>query len=130
LSQTFTEKLEVSIMDENDNTSLERGAADDIVRLRWRLKIRENVVARLQAENERLRTRATHATPSECSVPRNGAVAARETVCPHIRGTVTQHCSLNLTLADEEREAILTAADLLIGSKPGVILRHLLVRLS
>ena len=31
---------------------------------------------------------------------RNGAV------CPHVRGTVTQHCSLNLTLTDAEREAI------------------------
>jgi hypothetical protein len=33
------------------------------------------------------------------------------------------------TLTDEEREAILTAADLLIGSKPGATLRWLLVRL-
>jgi hypothetical protein len=76
------------------------------------------------------RTPQAHATPGECSVPRNGAVAACETVCPHIRGTVTQHCSLNFTLTNEERAAILTAADLLIGSKPGVILRHLLARLS
>jgi hypothetical protein len=42
-------------MDEKHNTSLERGAANDIVRLRWRIKICENVIARLQAENERLR---------------------------------------------------------------------------
>jgi hypothetical protein len=42
-------------MDEKDNASLERGADNDIVRLRWRLKVRENVVARLQAENKRLR---------------------------------------------------------------------------
>jgi hypothetical protein len=40
---------------------------------------------------------------------RNGAVDARETVCPHVRGTVTQHCSLNFTLTDEEREAIYRA---------------------
>jgi hypothetical protein len=26
--------------------------------------------------------------------------------CPHVRGTVTQHCALNFTLTDEEREAI------------------------
>ena len=26
--------------------------------------------------------------------------------CPHVRGTVTQHCSLNFTLTDAEREAI------------------------
>ena len=42
-------------MDEKCNTSLERGAANDVVRLRWRIKIRENIIARLLAENERLR---------------------------------------------------------------------------
>jgi hypothetical protein len=52
-------------MDEKDNTSLERGAANDIVRLQWRLKIRENIIARLVLENVRLR---------------NGAAPARETV--------------------------------------------------
>jgi hypothetical protein len=31
-------------------------------------------------------------------------------VCPHVRGTVTQHCSLNFTLTAEEREAIEAAA--------------------
>jgi hypothetical protein len=35
-----------------------------------------------------------------------------------------------LRLTDAERAAILTAADLLIGSKPGAILRKLLARLS
>jgi hypothetical protein len=48
----------MSLMDEKDNALLERGAANDIVRLRWRLKIRENIVARLVAENERLRNDA------------------------------------------------------------------------
>jgi hypothetical protein len=33
-------------------------------------------------------------------------------------------------ITDEEREAILTAADLLIGSKPGATLRSLLERLK
>lgn len=75
------------------------------------------------------RTPQTHATPSEGSVPRNCSAESRETVCPHVRGTVTQYCSLNFTLTDEEREAILTAADLLIGSKPGATLRKLLERL-
>jgi hypothetical protein len=42
-------------MDEIDNTSLERGASNDITRLRWSLKIRENIIGRLLAENERLR---------------------------------------------------------------------------
>jgi hypothetical protein len=61
---------------------------------------------------------------------RNGAAEGCETVCPHVRGSVTQHCSLNFTLTDEERAAILTAADLLIGSKPGGKLRSLLERLK
>jgi hypothetical protein len=34
------------------------------------------------------------------------------------------------TLTDAERAAILTAADLLIGSKPGAIIRNLLERLG
>jgi hypothetical protein len=54
---------------------------------------------------ERLRTPATQATPSE------GSVQDR------------------YTLTAEEQEAILTAADLLIGSKPGATLRKLLERL-
>lgn len=42
-------------MDEKDNALLERGADNDIVRLRWRLKIRENIIDRLVNEIERLR---------------------------------------------------------------------------
>jgi hypothetical protein len=94
-------------MDEKHNTSLERGAANDIVRLRWRIRICENIIARLQAENERLRTRATHATPSECSM--------------HPR------------LTDEEREAIREGADALYGGgydEDAATLRKLLERLS
>jgi hypothetical protein len=45
----------MSLMDEKDNASLERGAENDIVRLRWRLQIRENIIGRLVAENQRLR---------------------------------------------------------------------------
>jgi len=36
--------------------------------------------------------------------------------CPHVRGTVTQHCALNFTLTDEEREAIEEAAMSLDGT--------------
>ena len=42
-------------MDEKDNTPLERGISNDITRLRWRLKILENTIARLMVENVRLR---------------------------------------------------------------------------
>jgi hypothetical protein len=33
--------------------------------------------------------------------------------CPHVRGTVTQHCSLNFTITDAEREAISEVVDCL-----------------
>jgi hypothetical protein len=76
----------MSLIDEKDNASLERGAENDVVRPRWRLKIRENIIARLVAENQRLR------------------------------------------LADEERVAVLAAADLLIACKHVATLRWLLWR--
>ena len=64
----------------------------------------------------------------------NGLSAACETVCPHVRGTVTQHCSLNFTLTDEEREAIEAAIAYLqpVGnydSRVQTTLRSLLTRL-
>jgi len=71
--------------------------------MRWRLKIRENIVARLAAENERLRTLATDATPSNCSV--------------HPR------------LTEEEREAIEFVVDA-SRAAPHATLRKLLERLS
>jgi Protein of unknown function (DUF551) len=55
MSETFTEKQEVSFMDEKHNTLLARGAANDVVRLRWRLKIRDSIIRVLVAENQRLR---------------------------------------------------------------------------
>ena len=66
---------------------------------------------------------------------RNGAVTGCETVCPHVRGTVTQHCSLNFTLTDEEREAIYRAeARLRTAYVPddetAATLRSLLARLA
>lgn len=68
-------------MDEIDNTSLERGASNDITRLRWRLKIRENIIARLMIENARLR---------------NGRVASCETVA----------CDEMSALEDTDRRSI------------------------
>ena len=47
--------------------------------------VASQLMAEAAAEIERLRNDAT---------------------CPHVRGTVTQHCSLNFTLTDEERAAI------------------------
>jgi hypothetical protein len=59
---------------------------------------------------------------------RNGAADTREAVCPHVRGTVTQHCSLNFTLTDEEREAI--EAAIIGGCEMSATLRSLLERLA
>jgi hypothetical protein len=89
-------------------------AATSIETLRWQLKIRENIIGRLVAETGRLR---------------NGAVAGRETVCPHVRGTVTQHCSLNFTLTDEERAAIEWGIACVTRDKHAAALRSLLERL-
>jgi hypothetical protein len=62
---------------------------------------------------------------------RNGAVEGCETVCPHVRGTVTQHCELNFTLTDEERAAIETAMRWLEPYPPvAATLRSLLERLK
>ena len=69
---------------------------------------------------------------------RNGAVERREAVCPHVRGTVTQHCALNFTITDEEREAIKEAIscceDITYGKptdpESAATLRNLLDRLK
>ena len=61
---------------------------------------------------------------------RNGAVTGCETVCPHVRGTVTQHCSLNFTLTAEEREAIADAVAELTPGPIAATLRSLLARLA
>ena len=50
------------------------------------------------------------AAAAEIERLRNGVLEGCEATCPHVRGTVTQHCSLNFTLTDEEREAIEIAA--------------------
>lgn len=66
---------------------------------------------------------------------RNGAAESRETVCPHVRGNVTQYCSLNFTLTDEEREAIELAANQVLAvyvedRAVAMTLRKLLARLA
>jgi hypothetical protein len=64
---------------------------------------------------------------------RNGAAAGCKTVCPHVRGTVTQHCTLNFTITDEEREAIEWCLSLPMLDRDAVRmmpLRSLLARLA
>jgi hypothetical protein len=84
-------------MSENRNTSPDRVASGDIVeRIRSLRYVHVPVASQVMAE-----------AADEIERLRNGAT------CPHVRGTVTQYCSLNFTLADEEREAIEIAAAVL-----------------
>jgi hypothetical protein len=54
---------------------------------------------------------------------RNGAT------CPHVRGTVTQYCSLNFTLTDEERNALEFAVETgRVATHDAATLRKLLER--
>jgi hypothetical protein len=106
--------------------------AKDFARIReqfeaWQ-KERSVGVAEMDSASDRKSVATPRACASSCSQPFDSAPTTQ--ACPHVRGTVTQHCSLNFTLTDEERAAILTAADLLIGSKPGATLRSLLERLK
>jgi hypothetical protein len=50
--------------------------------------------------------------------------------CPHIRGAVTQHCSLNFTLADEERAALHWFAHYGLPEHRAATLRSVLERLT
>ena len=112
-------------MSENRNTSPDRVASGDIVeRLRSLRYVHVPVASQLMKE-----------AAAEIERLRNGAVDARETVCPHVRGTVTQYCSLNFTLAEEERDAIAIVADWaddhLGEDDPGVVaIRKLLERIK
>ena len=71
-------------MDEIDNTPLERGVNNDSTNLWWRLKVCENIIARLMVENVRLR---------------NGRVESCETVAPVA-------CDKTLPTEDTDRRSI------------------------
>ena len=76
-----------------------------------------------------------YASADAMLLERNGAVESCETVCPHVRGTVTQHCSLNFTLTDDERAAIYRAearlrAAYVPDDETAATLRSLLARLA
>jgi hypothetical protein len=51
--------------------------------------------------------------------------------CPHVRGTVTQHCSLNFTLTDAERLSLEFAVETgRVATHDAATLRKLLERLK
>jgi hypothetical protein len=86
-------------------------------------------IARFRGDAEVARLRLV-AAQGEIERLRNGSVEGRETVCPHVRGTVTQHCSLNFTLTDEERAALLWFAHYGLPEHRAATLRSLLERLK
>lgn len=95
---------------------------DEITRLRGQLAWTErerdslrhaigNLRKMVVAPAETNPTPMRNGTPAEGSVHGEGTKPVPHQTCPHVRGTVTQHCSLNFTLTDEEREAVDEAAD-------------------
>jgi hypothetical protein len=82
-------------------------------------------VAEMDSASDR-KSVATQGSAHSCGQPFDSAPTTP--VCPHIRGTVTQHCSLNFTLTDEEREAIEDAVKELTPGPIAATLRNLLER--
>jgi hypothetical protein len=70
---------------------------------------------------------ATQGSAHSCGQPFDSAPTTQ--VCPHVRGTVTQHCTLNFTLTDEERNAIEWYAEFVDGLHADT-LRSLLQRVA
>ena len=86
-------------------------------------------VAEMDSATDRKSAATPRACASSCSQPFDSAPTTQ--VCPHVRGTVTQHCTLNFTLTDEEREAIEVAAEAYVadhGERFAATLRSLLER--
>jgi len=86
------------------------------------LLIRLRVMARLTGRDDDADTSAEAAR--EIERLRSGGA------CPHVRGPVTQHCSLNFTLTDAERQAIELAMSKRLDLDAIYTLRSLLERLK
>jgi len=96
--EDLAERLESVVKAQKSMAMALLKAATEIERLQNELYAR--------SDEKRGAAYTNRATLSDEEHERNGAVKGCETVCPHVRGTVTQHCSLNFTLTDAEREAI------------------------
>ena len=114
-------------------------SVDDYGILRsWLIRLRPEWESQSYEESNEKRTNAAmnrDAAPNDGSVRDEGAKPVPHQTCPHVRGTVTQHCSLNFTLTDDEREAVeqaIDAANGMIPAEPWAIesLRKLLERLK
>jgi hypothetical protein len=103
--EDLAERLESVVKAQKSMAMALLKAATEIERLQNELYAR--------SDEKRGAAYTNRATLSDEEHERNGAVAGCETVCPHVRGTVTQHCSLNFTITDEEREAISEVVDCL-----------------
>jgi len=69
----------------------------------WLVRLRPEWESQSYEESDEKRV---NTTTNRDTTPTVGTDAAAHQTCPHVRGTVTQHCSLNFTLSDEERAAI------------------------
>jgi hypothetical protein len=96
--EDLAERLATAVNVQRSMSEALNNAATEIERLQNELYAR--------SDEKRGAAYTNRATLSDEEHERNGAVEGCETVCPHVRGTVTQHCSLNFTLTDAEREAI------------------------
>ena len=98
-------------------------------------RIAQAEIARLREAIRRLADQDATLSVQDGSVTVTMDYTLTDATCPHVRGTVTQHCSLNFTLTDEEREAIEAAIAYLqpVGnydSRVQTTLRSLLARLA
>jgi hypothetical protein len=115
-------------------------AAAEIERLRLELSVQKactvagrEEIARLREAIRRLADQDATLSVQDGSVTVTMDATLTDAICPHVRGTVTQHCSLNFTLTDEEREAIEVAAAAYAGDhgeRFAATLRSLLERLK
>jgi hypothetical protein len=101
--EDIVERLRREVVWESDVGDVLNAAADEIERLKWRLTVRENIIGRLVAENERLRLAIRRLADQDATL----------SVCD---GAVT--VTMDATLTDEEREAIGFFADIHADDDP------------
>jgi hypothetical protein len=110
-------------------------AAAEIERLRLELSVQKACTVAGRQEIARLREAIRRLADQDATLSvQDGSVTVTmddtltDATCPHVRGTVTQHCSLNFTLTDEEREALHWFAHYGLPEHRAATLRKLLER--
>jgi hypothetical protein len=112
-------------------------AATEIDRMRLELSVQKactvagrEEIARLREAIRRLADQDATLSVQDGSVTVTMDATLTDATCPHVRGTVTQHCSLNFTLTDAERAALTWFAHYGLPEHRAATLRSLLERLS